>query len=291
VQLVEPQILVITNIIDAHLGNFNSLEELAGEKMSAIESTRVGGTLVYHGDSRYSCEMEQRGKKQGLATISVGGTESCEFRLERYEENPETNTSTMSVKAPSGPVTYSMRTIGRHYAELSAIALAVIHALGFDIMAHLKYFSEFEPIPGRGQIVHVTTHDGKTFDVMDDAYNASPAAMHASLETVKSLKYRKKISLLGQMLELGVHEERFHDEIARHIATVGLAEVFFVGPQHLWPIMNRYREVTCFEKIGEEVIMAVLKTVEPGALVHVKASRGIKLDQFVTYVKESTPPL
>jgi UDP-N-acetylmuramoyl-tripeptide--D-alanyl-D-alanine ligase len=126
--------------------------------------------------------------------------------------------------------------------------------------------------------------------VINDAYNASPTSMRAALELLGSLSgYKKKIAVLGDMLELGDMEKTFHHEIGQYVKGKNVDYVFTFGelgmeiakgaqevmePVRVKPFMNK-----------QELTMELLPLLEAGDVVIVKGSRGMKLEEVIEGIK------
>jgi UDP-N-acetylmuramoyl-tripeptide--D-alanyl-D-alanine ligase len=285
-QLVNPHILVITSITTAHLGCFDGEEGLVKEKLSPISVLKAGASVVYPGSSRHVARIRQEVQKYGHRGWQFGGdVHEASVALIKKEIDAKRLRTMVEAQAAAGLVKYELKTIGDHYVTLSLAALTTLLALGFDLNEYISKLEMFEPFPGRGQILHVC-HDGIKYDVVDDTYNASPEAMKASLRTLAALPNVNKIALIGQMLELGTFEAEIHDQIAKQLSEMKLKKAHFIGPEHLWPIMNRYREVECHPEINEAIALAIIGSVTPGTVILAKASRKIQLDKFVTIAKD-----
>jgi UDP-N-acetylmuramyl pentapeptide synthase len=284
-QLVDPDVLVITSISTAHIGMFGSEEELVKEKLSPISVLRDGSSVVYPGDSKHSERIRQEIQKYGHRGWRFGGvSHEASVSLVKVEVDTEELRTLVEVQTSSGALKYKIKAIGEQYVTISLAAMTVLLTLGLDLSEYLHKLEEFEPFHGRGQILHVRYKDVE-YEIIDDTYNASPEAMRASLRTLSTLPHESKIALIGQMLELGTFEEEIHDQIAKQLSEITLQGAYFVGPEHIWPVMNRYRKVECFSEINDSVISKILESVTPGSVVLAKASRRIQLDKFVEVAK------
>jgi len=133
--------------------------------------------------------------------------------------------------------------------------------------------------------------------LVDDTYNASPVSVAGALDFLAETPLaagRRRIAVLGDMLELGPEEERLHREIgARAAGTVDA--LVAVGPRGRW-IAEAARAAGADHVLaadGAEEAAAVLErelAPGPGDLVLLKASRGIALDRAVDLLAEVRPP-
>ena len=129
--------------------------------------------------------------------------------------------------------------------------------------------------------------------IIDDAYNANPESMKVLLTLAHSLKsetvegevVHKRIGLvLGDMLELGTHSEKFHREVGTLVGKLNPAFLITVGPASVW-----YREEAVKAGINaidaESPELAAQVALKLGFdILLVKASRGMKLEKTVATI-------
>ena len=163
---------------------------------------------------------------------------------------------------------------GRAMAENAACALAVGQAFEVDPEAMISALAELRvDAPMRQE-----WHAAGGIRWINDAYNASPASMRAALELLELCPgTSRRIAVLGDMLELGPESEELH---------AGLAEPVETGAEMLFTFGSRARALAQASRIPAEafedmeaLIRRVLEVVQPGDLVLLKASRGMRLER------------
>jgi UDP-N-acetylmuramyl pentapeptide synthase len=132
--------------------------------------------------------------------------------------------------------------------------------------------------PGRGQRIELP--DGVT--VLDDCYNANPMSMRAALDelaaTAPETGTGRRVAVLGDMLELGPDEARYHVEIGEHACAVGVDLLVTVGPLAA-AIATGFQNGESYTVADSgEAAALVPELIEPGDVVLVKASRGVGLE-------------
>jgi UDP-N-acetylmuramoyl-tripeptide--D-alanyl-D-alanine ligase len=122
---------------------------------------------------------------------------------------------------------------GRHWVNNALAVLAGVHAAGGDLALAGLALADMNGLPGRGRRLRVPAADGQAI-IIDEAYNANPASMTASLAVLRDItpaRHGRRIALLGAMKELGNHSAALHAGLADDVAGAGVALAVLVGPE------------------------------------------------------------
>ena len=116
-------------------------------------------------------------------------------------------------------------------------SLAVIKELNLDCNKIINYYKSYEPVDGRGKIHNIKRYN-KNFKLIDESYNANPLSVKNALQNFNSIQKNKfkKYLLLGDMLELGRHSEKLHENLSKVINTSDIDKVFIKGVKLSLPI-------------------------------------------------------
>jgi UDP-N-acetylmuramoyl-tripeptide--D-alanyl-D-alanine ligase len=171
--------------------------------------------------------------------------------------------------------------LGRGNLSNVLAAVAVALELGVPFEEVVAGAAALRPADRRG-VVH-PLRDG--IRLVDDSYNSSPAALGRALEVIAhDTRARRKVAVLGEMLELGEHALTLHRESGRRAAAAGLARLFAIGGPAARALAEAAvaagmpsESVTWFEG-SDLAASAVVSSLEPGDLVLVKGSRGVRTD-------------
>lgn len=243
VELVRPDVGVVTAIGPAHLEQLGSLETIVREKGVILRGVRglVGAQAApYYGADYPGVDS------YGFGDVSIAGND-----LELTPSGARFRFDGVPVELPLA---------SRVQAEAAVLALALAREAGLELAGAAHRLSAVQVPGGRYRV-----HPGR-FTVIDDAYNASPVAVRAALEALGSFPGRR-ISVLGRMLELGETERALHAEVgalARQAADI----TFGVGAFAVELGARAHRTVP-------ELLADLLATVQDGDVILVKASRGI----------------
>ncbi len=118
-----------------------------------------------------------------------------------------------------------MKMPGRHQALNTLPVLCAVELVGKSIKEAINNLSKMEPMKGRGQITQLETKVGK-IRLIDDAYNASPDSVIASIRTFGELQAPRKIIALGEMRELGEKSKELHEKLVPEILKTDIEKVY-----------------------------------------------------------------
>ena len=167
--------------------------------------------------------------------------------------------------------------------------LLAAHALGADVEIAATALAFFQAQKGRGERLAVATPDGP-FTLIDESYNANPASMRAALALAGTLTPehgRRRIAVLGDMLELGEQSPDLHAALADEIADAGFDRVLLAGPmmQALAEALEG-RAAVDWRQAAADLQPIVLDAVGAGDVVVVKGSNGSRMAPIVAALKD-----
>lgn len=226
---LRPDIAVITSIPDipVHVEYFNSPQSLAQEKKRLAEYMKHDGLLVINGDDVHTKNILDEHASQA---VSFGFEGQNAFVAKdmgiQYEDKRPVGMHFYCEHSGSRHEVTLLGALGKPRVYSALAALAVAEAAGVPQESAAEALRHWQPPPGRMRIIPGI----KDSIIIDDTYNSSPAAAHAALDMLKEIKgYKKKIAVLGDMLELGRFSKEAHIEVGKHAAqsatmllTVGL---------------------------------------------------------------------
>ena len=197
-RLAEPHVAVITAIAKNHVGYLGSLDAIAAEKATLLRGLLPGGTAVLPADGPFLTQMEAAAGDARV--LRFGRSESAEARL--MTVTSEASGSYLEIRLLGQDVRLWLNAPGSHMAMNAAAALAAAMALGADPIRSAEALEKFTPISGRGARWCLKL-EGGTALLLDESYNASGASVRAALDVLGLQPARRRIAVLGDMLELG----------------------------------------------------------------------------------------
>jgi len=282
-RLVRPHVAVITTVEPAHLGFFPSLEAIADAKAEIFLGLEPGGIAVLNRDNRHFDRLSAAAKRASAAEIIGFGTHpDATVRLLDCVLGP--CGSTIEAALPGAVLRFALPVPGRHWAMNSLAVLAAAGAAGADPSRAAEALAELEALPGRGRRCELSWRGG-TLTLIDESYNASPAAMRAAFAVLGHAKPGpggRRIAVLGDMREMGPTSPRLHAELAAPLVAAGVDLVLTCGPLMVELDAALPRDKRAGHTADSQgLIPAVVATVRPGDVVLVKGSLGTRMAPIV----------
>lgn len=273
-QLVKPHVSIITSIVEAHAEFFDSVEDIARAKAEIFEGMEKGGVAILNRDNPYFDLLSQIAQEQGLTIYGFGKSEKADFKLLSWQGEAER--STVMVDICGQKVTYSLPMPGLHWALNSLAVLGAIYLTENDITKTAQSLSTLEVPSGRGG-----WHKG-SFTVIDESYNANPASMKAALVVLGQSGGTRKIAVIGDMREMGKQSRSSHEGLLEDLLQNQIDLVFCCGPYmaYLYDCLPQDMKGG-YAPTSLELTPLVLKAIQPGDVVSVKASLGTRVKPIV----------
>lgn len=270
---VRPDAALITWISAAHSAFFDSTEQIARAKAEIFEGLSKDGQAIIPHDNEHAALL--RDLAQGHALRSFGFGPEADVRV-LGSEPTETH---FRYTVDGLPVELALA--GEQWGGSAAGLLAALPE-GLDRARFLGGMGQVEPLKGRGKRFEIASADGGTAVLIDESYNASPAAVEAALKLLVATPTQgRRIALLGDMLELD-HPEQEHEAIGRLIADLPIDCVHVSGSfgEHTLKTVNsRQRGLSAPEP--QSLYTEVAQSVHAGDIWLVKGSLGSKVHTIV----------
>ena len=295
-RMAAPHVVMITTVAPAHLEAFESIEGIAHEKAAIMDGLVPGGTAILNADLATTPILLAKAATTGATPVLFGTSAAAQYHMDHAQL---TDDATVVRATRTGqPVLFKVRTPGKHFALNALGALAVADALGADPTIAACDIGNWQPPTGRGtrETVLLDRIDETSFQLIDDAFNANPASMAASLDVliaaqpengVGRVGQGRRIAILGDMLELGPTEAALHADIARHPGLSAVHTIHCVGPRMraLHAVLPRAQRGEWVETAAELAARA-RQCVDAGDIVLVKGSKGSKVSLVVDALRK-----
>ena len=282
VQILKPNIAMITNVSEAHLEFFNSLEDIAEAKCEIFENFSKNDIAVINANTNCYNKILSILKNLSIDKIyNFGASYNTSAELTLYANlgkqvhlKYKINNKTIEITIPFIP---------RHFAENYIGVLLIIDILGKNLDIAANHLANISPTKGRGEMINM-----QNCCVICDYYNASPQSMKAALEYLKQVPAENKTAIIGDMLELGQNSEALHKELVPYILDADCSKVFLVGKntKYIYDLLPFKIAKKYFKNVDELIThITVTDLFKNNELILIKGSRDIKLDKIVDCYK------
>ncbi|MCB9472253.1 MAG: UDP-N-acetylmuramoyl-tripeptide--D-alanyl-D-alanine ligase [Candidatus Delongbacteria bacterium] len=276
---LQPDAGAVTNIAEAHLERFGSLEGVLSAKSELLEAlaARAARIVLNTGDPLLG---SLAGRWPRTLAYSLEQGLALDGAPLRWRGLSERGCGLFQFDGE----TWALPVPGIAFAECACCAAALAHVCGATAAEIREGLSAWEDPGGSGGRMRVIQSD--TLLLLDDSYNANPASVRAALRTLRAIPVTgRRWAALGFMAELGTGERELHHETGRRAAEAGLDALLAVGPQPaLDALLDGYLSnggtmgVRCQGIPGALEALAGLKD---GDALLVKGSRSAGLDTLV----------
>jgi len=283
-RLYKPHVAVVTAVgeIPVHVEYFASPEALAHEKSKLVRALEPGDLAVLNFDDQAVVGMREHTK---AIIKTFGFQEGADVRIANLETTvDETGTPdgvTFKLEYNRGFVPVKIQgSLGTSQAYAAAAAALVGLHLGMNLVDVIEALSHFKGVPGRLRILRGL----KNSIIIDDTYNAAPAAMHVALDTLASLPAQRKVAVLGDMLELGKYSLEAHQAVGNRVGEI-VQILVCVGEKAKFiaeAARNQLPEGSIYTfHTSSEAAPKVQEILQEGDLVLVKGSQGKRMEKVV----------
>lgn len=282
-QIAPPDIAVVTNINPVHLEFFKDIEEIAQAKKEILDGLKPAGTAVLNGDDPW---VRKIGKTWKGAKLFFGLSQDCEIRA--------SNVKRMGIQGFSLDLFYGDRKDRIHfpffytsflYNFLAAAGVAYVFSTPVeDILQQIQTLRSF---PMRGEWYRLKND----IVLIDDSYNSNPTALESVLKDLAELPAKRKVAVLGDMLELGKQEVDYHIQAGKLVKDKNWDILITIGPlsrnmaEGAFFMGMRKEHVYSFGD-SEEAAENVGSLLKAGDLVLIKGSRGMKMEKVVERLRK-----
>lgn len=274
----KPHIGLITNIGPSHLEHLKTIDAVARAKGELFESLPESGTAIVNIDDTHAAALASRTRARiltfGINSGEVTVAGSCNFM--------NGSGARFTLQASGRRAEVRLAVPGRHFVSNALAAAAIAQALDIDIQDIVAGLESFQGVPGRMQLLSVGD-----VRIINDSYNANPASMHQALQVLASLPgARRRIAVLGDMLELGERSAEYHREVGTFVASLGIDYLLVTGEFAKETGIGARaggmpaQRIVCRDDAAE-LGRELLNIMDSGDAILVKGSRGARMERII----------
>jgi len=278
-EIARPDVIIVTNVGPSHLQNFGTVANVAKAKLELVRKAAPGVPAILNADDDI---LMLEGRKIRKDCVTFAMDREADYRPSQIDVD-DRGCTMVTIDGNY----FQMTLPGRHQVYNLLAAYAAVRELGYDFDGIDTEQITFDTAPMRGQVIDI---GGVSF--VADCYNANPESVRVGLEAFFGMvDDRRRIVILGDMLELGSDEIEYHRRAGEQLAGYDFAHAALVGPlsEHVLAAaidsgVKRDR-LTHFEDT-EQAAVALREQLREGDLVYVKASRGIGLERVMEQFRD-----
>lgn len=285
VKKYRPKIGIVTAVgeIPVHVEYFTDPDSLAREKSKLISSLNSSEYAILNYDDPAVYNMKEKTRAK---VTTYGFTEGSTIRLSnfdyRFDNKGEPTGIGFKINQGTGTFVPAMinGVLGKSQALAAGAAACVGLIYGMNLIEITEALKELEGPKGRLRILKGV----KNSIIIDDTYNAAPSSTHLALDTLKELPAKRKVAVLGDMLELGKYTVKAHESIGNQAASVAdlLITVGLRGKFIAYAAENQMSKENIHSfPTSEQAKIHVQEMIREGDLVLVKGSQGVRMEKIV----------
>ncbi|HYA79725.1 MAG TPA: UDP-N-acetylmuramoyl-tripeptide--D-alanyl-D-alanine ligase [Methylocystis sp.] len=292
VDLVKPQVAVVTRVAAAHLEHFSSQEEIADAKAEIFSGILEGGVAIINRDDETYERLYAAARGSAAEHVfSFGSGAGAEARLLSYE--PYASHCHVRAEIFGREIEFRLSALGLHLAQNALAVLLLAQLFELDLGEAARSLNEFSPERGRGKRESLEI-GGRKITLIDESYNANPTSMRAAFALLAHATPDvggRRIAVLGDMLELGPSAGELHAGLADDLRqanvdllfTAGplMSRAFYAAPDH----MHGAHRATAAE-LAEPLIAAL----QDGDVVMIKGSNAARLSSISAELRSKSAP-
>ena len=293
VDIGQPHISAITNVNEAHIGGFGSIENTAKTKAEIYKDLPSEGWAIVNRDDNFASDW-----RESLSVQAANGQliecALTDIYANVYASDIEQNIEGLYFNAhirladSVSCLPVKMNFLGIHNVRNALMAAAMAKALGVSDTHIIKGLANVAPEKGRLCRVAGRNH----LQLLDDSYNANPQSMYAAIDVLMSFSHQEKksIAVFGDMAELGADAAAMHFNVGQYAALAGVDCVYVVGEFAAQTLagFNQQNEKSSSALLAQSfssqdtLITQLLSSECESSVVLVKGSRSAAMDCVVS---------
>ncbi|MBE8221465.1 MAG: UDP-N-acetylmuramoyl-tripeptide--D-alanyl-D-alanine ligase [Bdellovibrionales bacterium] len=299
--IAKPDISLITQVSQAHIGHFNSLNEVAEAKQELYQFSPSKSTGIFNEDNIFTQKMKTKYLKDSNRLCFSFGSEKILKNKSNLQKCVITELTSESLSGLSFTLSYfdknkeqhkncvSLSLLGSHNINNIAAAVAISLALKMPWSKIIKALNNLQQSWGRMQLLY--TNNGAS--VIFDAYNANPSSFKSALDSLEKFSCTgKKIALIGAMGELGKWSDKEHSDLSLRISSI-FDSVGFIGDKKSFVSglqKNKFKgsfvhSKSVDDKEFQNFLETLASSIKKEDIVFIKASRFYKLEKILQKLK------
>ena len=278
--IAKPTMGVITNVGETHMELLGSMENIAKAKGEMAQAIEINGNVILNADDEFVSKMNRLTKAHAIYFGINHAGDIKAFDIKTVNDGKTEFDAIVGDKVAH----FTLNMIGIHNVYNCLAALAVGYACGLTVEEMQKGLATFKPTAMRFEYKRLAD-----FNLINDAYNASPMSTKAALENLTKVAKKRKILVMGDMFELGSVEQKAHEDIGLLAGKLGVDIVITRGTltKFTAEAAKKAGVAKVFECASHEEAVDVLKKeLQKEDTVLFKGSHGMHMEKIIELLEK-----
>lgn len=267
--IAKPTIALVNNAQREHQEFMESVDAVAAENACVFDALSEQGIAIFPADDTYTAFWHERAKAHEQQCF--GFAPDAQVRASTIHAGATSTSFVLHIDDVQASLTLPVP--GQHNLRNALAAAACAHAAGAS-MAHIVAGLEtFKAVAGRMQLKQLPNG----VQLIDDSYNANPDSVRAAIDVLSQLP-GKKILVLGNMAEVGIHSGAVHSEVGAYAREQGIDGLFAMG-HDARKAADAFGEGARFFEDLDQLIAELIAAMPAQSLI--KGSRSTRMERVV----------
>ena len=283
-KITKPNIGIITNVGTAHIGKLGSRENILKAKLEILNGIDKNGKLIINNDNDLLHNYYLKNKNDNVEIITVGIENDSDYTATNIEMTGEKINFDIVYKNKKYPIVLNIP--NKVFIYNCLYAFAVGNILNIETDKIKSGIENFELTKNRSEIFKIKNN----ITIINDSYNASLDSMKSSLEMLANVNGKRKIAILGSMLELGEFSESLHRKVGEEVYKNNIDILITVGDDAKFIALEAEKNGMNKENIysfsdNQTTINKLKEILKKEDAILLKASNGLHFNQIVEKLK------
>ncbi len=270
--ILKPDVAVITNIGTSHIGKFGSRDVIYKEKTKIANGLTGKKILILNKDDEYL--KNYKNDDVNIQYFSIDDAKNIKVNNDYIEYNTFIYNKFEHI---------IINDIGEHNILNSLVAIKIGQIYNMSTDNIISGINKYRNFSRRMEKIKL-----KDFTIIDDTYNASPSSVKSGLKTLSELKYKRKIVVLADILELGKYSKKIHEDIGEYFKGLDIDILIAYGDamRYMVEIAKKYVNNIFYYSNEEEVTQKLKKLIKKDDIIYFKGSNAMNVNKIIDDLKK-----
>jgi len=276
-KVARPDICIIMNIGDAHIGNLGSREGIFKAKTEIFDYMKEGGQVFLYGDDDMLVSLNG----SDLSPVFFGESSYNDVSISKIK-NVDIEGTEFVANYKGEDLNAKVGVPGEYMLPSVLCSIAIAKSLELSNEQIQKGILDYTPAKMRKEIIKT-----EKLTIINDCYNASEESIIAGVKLLE-LATSRKVVIIGDILEVGEHGERVHYSVGKNVATKDVDIIICCGEQSKYTyngIVENSKTKAYYFDDKDKMHDDLNNIIKTGDTVYVKASRGCRFEKTVEHLQ------